>query len=110
MAATKRPLDDVSSGRKHKKTKTSEKSRTKKAEVEKPSTLVTEEIDFPRGGGTSFTPLEVKTIRTEAAKEADEALFKVRDPNSRSPYLNPKCLPPGSTGGEKQKEAEVKKI
>ncbi|KAF9015563.1 U3 snoRNP-associated protein Rrp5 [Cyathus striatus] len=35
-----------------------------------------EEVDFPRGGGTSFTPLEVKTIRAEAVKEADEKLFK----------------------------------
>ncbi len=81
MAATKRPLDDVSSGRKHKKTKTSEKPRTKEANVQKPSTLVTEEVDFPRGGGTSFTPLEVKAIRSEAAKEADEVLFKVRYPS-----------------------------
>lgn len=77
MAATKRHLDDASSSRKSKKTKTSEKPRTREPKVEKPSTLATEEVDFPRGGGTSFTPLEVKAIRAEAAKEADEALFKV---------------------------------
>ncbi|KAJ3575984.1 hypothetical protein NP233_g748 [Leucocoprinus birnbaumii] len=76
MAAHKRPLDDASSSRKVKKTKTTEKATTK---VEKPSALVAEEVDFPRGGGTSFTPLEVKAIRAEAAKEADEALFKARN-------------------------------
>lgn len=37
-----------------------------------------DEVDFPRGGGTSFTPLEVKTIRAEAVKEANEELFQVR--------------------------------
>lgn len=75
MVAQKRPLDDATSSRKSKKTKTTEKS--KPGETKKHSTLVTEEVDFPRGGGTSFTPLEVKAIRAEAAKEADDALFKV---------------------------------
>lgn len=37
-----------------------------------------DEIDFPRGGGSSFTPLEQKAIRAEAIKEADEEIFKVR--------------------------------
>lgn len=35
------------------------------------------EVDFPRGGGTTFTPIEVKTIRAEAHKEANEELFQV---------------------------------
>jgi len=39
--------------------------------------LPLEELDFPRGGGTSFTPVEVKAIRAEAVKEANEELFKV---------------------------------
>ncbi|KAF8323027.1 hypothetical protein DL93DRAFT_2049827 [Clavulina sp. PMI_390] len=30
------------------------------------------EIDFPRGGGSSFTPLETKAIRAEAIKELNE--------------------------------------
>ncbi|KAF9040398.1 nucleic acid-binding protein [Hymenopellis radicata] len=59
MAAQKRSLDDSGSTQKHKKSK-----------------LTPNEIDFPRGGGTSFTPLEVKTIRAEALKEADQELFK----------------------------------
>lgn len=42
-----------------------------------PSKLTTEEIDFPRGGGSSFTPIEVKAIRAEALQEADEELFEV---------------------------------
>lgn len=42
-----------------------------------PSKLTAEEIDFPRGGGSSFTPIEVKAIRAEALQEADEELFEV---------------------------------
>lgn len=42
------------------------------------SKLTAEEIDFPRGGGTSFTPIEVKAIRAEALQEADSELFEVR--------------------------------
>lgn len=38
-----------------------------------------DEIDFPRGGGSSFTPLEQKAIRAEAIKEANEEIFRVRD-------------------------------
>jgi hypothetical protein len=52
------------------------------------STLIAEEVDFPRGGGTSFTPLEVKKIRAEGLKEADEELFKVRCVSDRSPKRN----------------------
>lgn len=37
------------------------------------------DIDFPRGGGSSFTPLETKAIRAEALQELkDEQIFKVR--------------------------------
>lgn len=36
------------------------------------------EIDFPRGGGSSFTPLESKAIRKEALQELkDEQVFQV---------------------------------
>lgn len=36
------------------------------------------EVDFPRGGGTSFTAAEYKTIRSEALKEMkDGEVFKV---------------------------------
>jgi len=73
MAVPKRPFDEASSNHISKKAKTANKG----AKAEIPSALVTDEVDFPRGGGTVFTPLEVKAIRAEAAKEADEALFKV---------------------------------
>ncbi|KAF7310754.1 hypothetical protein HMN09_00618400 [Mycena chlorophos] len=62
MPSVKRPLDDASSARKPKKPKTAEKAA--------------EDVDFPRGGGTTFTPLEVKAIRAEAVKEANAELFK----------------------------------
>lgn len=72
MAAQKRSLDDSSSSQKQKKSKV-----VPSLETAPTSQLVHDEIDFPRGGGSSFTPLEVKTIRAEAAKEADQELFKV---------------------------------
>jgi len=43
-----------------------------------PTISAPDEIDFPRGGGSSFTPLEQKAIRSEAIKEADADIFKVR--------------------------------
>lgn len=39
--------------------------------------LVPQEIDFPRGGGSSFTPLEHKELRAEGFKEAENEIFKV---------------------------------
>ena len=79
-AGTKRANDD-STAPKAKKTKVDHKSSKRQSLADKPaqpsSSLLTEEIDFPRGGGTSFTPLEVKAIRAEAVKEANEELFKV---------------------------------
>jgi rRNA biogenesis protein RRP5 len=88
MVSKKRNLDDGTSP-KAKKSKlvaeasTDKKQKKVKAKVkaDKPlettSNIVPEEIDFPRGGGTTFTPQEVKAIRAEAKKEADD-LFKVR--------------------------------
>jgi rRNA biogenesis protein RRP5 len=76
--AQKRPLEDVSTTHKSKKSKVTNEGTTKKTRPSQPtSKLVSEEVDFPRGGGTSFTPLEVKAIRAEAVKEADEELFEV---------------------------------
>ncbi|KAJ7596847.1 hypothetical protein C8J56DRAFT_918480 [Mycena floridula] len=60
----KRGLEDSVFSRQPKKIKPSEPS------------VLTEEVDFPRGGGTSFTPLEVKSIRAEGLKEANEELFQ----------------------------------
>jgi rRNA biogenesis protein RRP5 len=88
MASKKRSLEDAISP-KAKKSKLAAKGNTDKKQkkvkakvkvdypLERSSNIVPEEIDFPRGGGTTFTPQEVKAIRTEALKEADD-LFKVR--------------------------------
>jgi rRNA biogenesis protein RRP5 len=88
MVSKKRNLEDDTSP-KAKKPKlaagpsTDKKQKKVKAKVkaDKPLettlNIVPEEIDFPRGGGTTFTPHEVKAIRAEAMTEADD-LFKVR--------------------------------
>lgn len=96
MVSKKRILEDAASP-KAKKSKlaaegsTNKKLKKAKAKVDKPlqhaSNIFPEEIDFPRGGGSAFTPQEVKAIRAEAMKEADE-LFKVRDAFS-SVYVPP---------------------
>ncbi|KAI0830546.1 U3 snoRNP-associated protein Rrp5 [Trametes gibbosa] len=87
-AGKKRLLDETSGNPKVKKTKTDKTARKAKEEPTKPfqtpSALVADEIDFPRGGGTSLTPLEVKTLRAEAAQEADKELFAVsKEANSK---------------------------
>lgn len=86
-AGKKRVLDESSSTPKAKKTKTDDAAKKSKDKAPKPvqpaSALVANEIDFPRGGGTSLTPLEVKSLRAEAAKEADKELFAVRVTHER---------------------------
>jgi rRNA biogenesis protein RRP5 len=74
MSGKKRQLDDGSNTHKSKKTKLLGGVKTNH---EGQASLLSEEVDFPRGGGTSFTPLEVKAIQAEAIKEADEELFEV---------------------------------
>ncbi|KAG6821368.1 hypothetical protein H0H93_014165 [Arthromyces matolae] len=69
MVAQKRALEDSSTAHK------SKKSKVVNTQPSNTSNLVPEEVDFPRGGGTSFTAVEVKAIRAEAAKEANEELF-----------------------------------
>ncbi|KAH9178640.1 nucleic acid-binding protein [Lactarius sanguifluus] len=87
MVSKKRGLEDATSpkAKKIKPAETSadkkerkEKKASRKAEKPKPlqHTIAPEEIDFPRGGGTTYTPQEVKAIRAEAIKEAEEELFK----------------------------------
>lgn len=80
-AGKKRVLDDSAAGNpKAKKTKIESAAKKGKAKAEQPSapvtSLVSDEVDFPRGGGSSFTPLEVKAIRAEAVKEANDELFQ----------------------------------
>jgi hypothetical protein len=51
------------------------------------SILNTEDIDFPRGGGSTLTPLEHKEMRAEGMKEAEMEIFKVRMDTSLVPIL-----------------------
>ena len=78
----KRMLEDASEGATPKKIKLASKPEKKrKSEVAQTpvqtSSGPSDGVDFPRGGGTSFTPAEVKTIRVEAQREANEDIFKV---------------------------------
>lgn len=75
MAGQKRALEDNSS-RNVKKSKLG-KDTVPENPVQLISTLVNEEIDFPRGGGTSLTAAEVKAIQAEATQEADNELLAV---------------------------------
>ena len=76
----KRPSDAIlQSGVKPKKIKFGDDGKAKTV-APPPAISAPDEIDFPRGGGSSFTPLEQKAIRAEAIKEADEEIFKVRAP------------------------------
>lgn len=84
LSGKKRSLDGSAQIPKAKKSKldnSSKKPKTSKEEKapQPPSTVLAEDVDFPRGGGTSFTALEVKAIRAEAVKEANDELFQVRN-------------------------------
>lgn len=86
MTGHKRRLDDGPSGQKSKKAKLasgkSESKNHKRDPVPSTSTMTVDGIDFPRGGGTTLTPLEVKTIRAEAVREAEQELFGVSGPTT----------------------------
>ena len=76
----KRPNDAiVQNGVKPKRVKFGDDGEAKTVALA-PAISAPDEIDFPRGGGSSFTPLEQRAIRAEALKEADEEIFKVREP------------------------------
>jgi hypothetical protein len=70
MPGKKRVLDDHPTAKQSKKPKLSNDSNVNPVDS-------LSEVDFPRGGGTTFNPLEVKAIRAEAVKEANEELFEV---------------------------------
>jgi rRNA biogenesis protein RRP5 len=81
--AKKRSLEDAGEGASPKKIKLASKPEKKrKSEASQMPVQAlsgpSEEVDFPRGGGTTFTPAEVKSIRAEAQREANEDIFKVR--------------------------------
>jgi len=79
---TKRTLEDAGEAGSPKKIKLASKPEKKRrpgaaqVPVRTPSGP-SNEVDFPRGGGTSFTPAEVKSIRAEAQREANKDIFKV---------------------------------
>ena len=82
MAKTKRTLEGTDEGAPPKKIKLASKPEKKRKSEAAPvpvqaSSGPSDGVDFPRGGGTSFTPAEVKTIRAEAQREANEEIFKV---------------------------------
>lgn len=92
ISGKKRALEvgsDVPKAKKSKLDNASQKTKAGKPEkASQPiSSLLSDEVDFPRGGGTSFTPLEVKTIRAEAVKEANDQLFQASAVMS-SPYYS----------------------
>ncbi|CAA7268006.1 unnamed protein product [Cyclocybe aegerita] len=101
MAAQKRGLGDSSSTHKPKKSRTDPKSQPQPT-----STLLAEEVDFPRGGGTSLTPLEVKAIRAEAVKEADAELFAEASTEKMSKKRKRKseAVPAASSGHKEGKD------
>jgi rRNA biogenesis protein RRP5 len=80
--ATKRTLEGESEGTSPKKIKLASKPEKKRKSGAAQTSVQTssgpsDEVDFPRGGGSSFTPAEVKNIRAEAQREANEDIFKV---------------------------------
>lgn len=111
MAAQKRALDEASGTPRSKKTKVSDNTDAKPSKSVQPvSNLLTEEVDFPRGGGTTLTPAEVKAIRAEGIKEANEELIQVcyLCLGTGHPMFNPsrtkKNLKRGSAGQTLQKQ------
>ena len=79
---TKRGPEDAGEGAPPKKIKLASKPEKKRKSeaAQGPAQAApgpSDEVDFPRGGGTSFTPAEVKTIRAEAQREANEEIFEV---------------------------------
>ncbi|EJD51778.1 nucleic acid-binding protein [Auricularia subglabra TFB-10046 SS5] len=77
MAAKKRTLEDTDAQPKAKKARVAASEGSEKAQRKPPKPAApppAEEIDFPRGGGSSFTPAEHKAIRHEAALEAEDEL------------------------------------
>lgn len=51
------------------------------------SALVSEEVDFPRGGGSGLTPLEYKEVLGEGRREADAAVAAEGAAAAVSPLL-----------------------
>lgn len=77
MQHKKRGFDDSNpTGRKVKKPKLIDADKKNLKESANPIPN-SSEVNFPRGGGSSFTPLEYKLIHREAIKEVEDELFHV---------------------------------
>ncbi|KAJ7783575.1 hypothetical protein DFH07DRAFT_192575 [Mycena maculata] len=114
MAALKRPLDDPTIARKSKKTKMTDTPNARAQDSpQTASKLVSDEVDFPRGGGTSFTPLEVKAIRAEAVKEANAELFEdaqAEAKQSKKRKRKSEVQPTSSAAGEKSDRIRIEHL
>ena len=97
MVSKKRGLEEASSSQKSKKPKNQEEPSREAAP--QASLLSAEEVDFPRGGGTSLTALEVKAARAEAVREADAELFEEKDGKSKTEKKRKKKASGGAVGG-----------
>ncbi|KAE9408289.1 U3 snoRNP-associated protein Rrp5 [Gymnopus androsaceus JB14] len=104
--AQKRTLEDATSTHKPKKPKTTEHV----APTAAASNLTADEVDFPRGGGTSFTPLEVKAIRAEAVKEANDELFTESEPASKKAKKSKRKSEAGTAKSSTEKSDRVARI
>lgn len=72
MPGKKREREDVEPLKKPKKIRFTDD------EPKSTSKLGPDEVDFPRGGGSAFTPFEYKKLKNEAIREADaELVFEV---------------------------------
>jgi hypothetical protein len=100
MISKKRGLEEASSSQKSKKPKKQDEPSREPAP--KASLLSAEEVDFPRGGGTSLTALEVKAARAEAVREADAELFEEKDGKSKAGKK--KKASAAAAGGEKKSD------
>ena len=77
MSTKKRASDDATPS-KRKKPRLSQTQSDTHQDTEITSILRPDEVDFPRGGGTSLSAVEYKAVKAEALKELrDELVFKV---------------------------------
>ena len=75
MPPRKRAQDDTTS---HKSKKQKLLDSGKHPSNHSPPDDKANEVDFPRGGGSNFTPLEHKIIENEAISEVNDELFKAK--------------------------------
>ncbi|RXW22586.1 hypothetical protein EST38_g3267 [Candolleomyces aberdarensis] len=103
MVSKKRVLEEPSSSRESKKPKNFDAPSTQ------PTTLITaDEIDFPRGGGTALTALEVKATRAEGVKEANAELFNEKEGKAKSGKKKKKRKTEEASGATEKKSDKIR--